>query len=82
MTTPAVAAGIRSVELEVTGRCQLKCGHCCTRSGPKASAGAMTPVDWMDVIADIAGLQPSRKDTPIDLAGRFPPRQYPRYERR
>lgn len=56
MTTPTVAVGIRSAELEVTGRCQLKCGHCCTSSGPKASAGAMTPVDWTDVITDIAAL--------------------------
>ncbi|MFF7789675.1 radical SAM protein [Streptomyces sp. NPDC007991] len=55
MTTPNVAA-IRSVELEVTGRCQLKCTHCCTSSGPKASAGAMTDQDWLDTITDIAEL--------------------------
>lgn len=55
MSVPTVA-GIRSVELEITGRCQLKCGHCCTESGPKASAGAMTSADWLKVITDIAEL--------------------------
>jgi MoaA/NifB/PqqE/SkfB family radical SAM enzyme len=54
--TDAPAAGIRSVELEVTGRCQLTCGHCCTSSGPKASTGAMTRQDWQQVITDIADL--------------------------
>lgn len=54
-TTPMVA-GICSVELEVTGRCQLACEHCCTSSGPKASAGAMTRQDWEQVITDIVEL--------------------------
>jgi len=49
-------AGIRSVELEVTGRCQLQCTHCCTDSGPKASPGTMTRADWQRVISDIAEL--------------------------
>jgi MoaA/NifB/PqqE/SkfB family radical SAM enzyme len=49
-------ASIRSVELEITGKCQLTCSHCCTSSGPKASAGAMTPAGWRQVISDIADL--------------------------
>ncbi|MEY9988038.1 MoaA/NifB/PqqE/SkfB family radical SAM enzyme [Streptomyces sp. V4I8] len=55
MTTPTVT-GIRSVELETTGRCQLNCRHCCTSSGPKAPAGTMTRQDWLDAITDIAEL--------------------------
>ncbi|MFE6408542.1 radical SAM protein [Streptomyces sp. NPDC057837] len=58
-TFPAAAsplAGIRSVELEVTGRCQLSCTHCCTSSGPTASPGAMARDDWEQVISDIAEL--------------------------
>ncbi|MFF7901154.1 radical SAM protein [Streptomyces sp. NPDC007920] len=53
-STPA--AGILSVELEITGVCQLQCSHCCTDSGPKASAGTMTRDDWLRVITDIAEL--------------------------
>ncbi|MGW6292780.1 radical SAM protein [Streptomyces sp. NPDC055058] len=49
-------ATIRSVELEVTGRCQLSCTHCCTSSGPKASPGTMSPQNWLDAITDIAAL--------------------------
>jgi MoaA/NifB/PqqE/SkfB family radical SAM enzyme len=49
-------AGIRSVELEITGRCQLSCSHCCTSSGPKASTGSMSPQAWLDVITDVAAL--------------------------
>jgi MoaA/NifB/PqqE/SkfB family radical SAM enzyme len=57
MTTPTAAVEIRSVELEITGRCQLQCTHCCTSSGPKADTGAMTRQDWLDVISDIAELR-------------------------
>ena len=64
MTTAAVpqsgaatiTAAIRSVELEITGTCQLQCTHCCTESGPKVSAGSMSRSDWEQVISDIAGL--------------------------
>ncbi|MGW4319808.1 radical SAM protein [Streptomyces sp. NPDC004684] len=54
-TTP-IAAGIRSIELEITGRCQLQCTHCCTDSGPKAGSGTMTREDWTSVITDVAAL--------------------------
>ncbi|WP_354429312.1 radical SAM protein [Streptomyces sp. FZ201] len=49
-------ATIRSVELEVTGRCQLSCTHCCTDSGPGSSPGIMTAQNWLDVITDICEL--------------------------
>ncbi|MDT0346745.1 radical SAM protein [Streptomyces litchfieldiae] len=52
--TPAPADGIRSVELELTGACNLACTHCCTDSSPQANAGAMTLIDWQRVINDIA----------------------------
>ncbi|MEV5506502.1 radical SAM/SPASM domain-containing protein [Streptomyces orinoci] len=48
--------GVRSMELEITGTCQLNCAHCCTSSGPKAGPGAMTREDWQQVIADTAAL--------------------------
>lgn len=52
----AVTAAIRSVELEITGTCQLQCTHCCTESGPKAGPGSMRRTDWKRVISDIAEL--------------------------
>ncbi|MEU5428297.1 radical SAM protein [Streptomyces olivoreticuli] len=45
---------IRSVELEITGTCQLRCTHCCTDSGPQAPIGSMALNDWQRVIAEIA----------------------------
>lgn len=47
---------IRSVELEITGTCDLQCTHCCTMSGPKVSSGLMTRDDWDQVLADVAAL--------------------------
>ncbi|MFI7101065.1 radical SAM protein [Streptomyces sp. NPDC050161] len=56
-TTPSTApAGIRSIELEITGTCQLTCTHCCTSSGPTVGPGAMTRADWSQVISDVAAL--------------------------
>ncbi|MGW1077799.1 radical SAM protein [Streptomyces sp. NPDC002537] len=54
--TEALAAlhDIRSVELEITGTCQLRCTHCCTDSGPQAPTGSMVLNDWRRVIAEIA----------------------------
>jgi MoaA/NifB/PqqE/SkfB family radical SAM enzyme len=42
--------------LELTGRCQLRCVHCYSESGPDASPGTMTPADWRRVIDDAASL--------------------------
>lgn len=49
-------ASIQSIELEITGTCQLQCTHCCTDSSPHTPAGTMTRKDWQDVIADVAEL--------------------------
>ena len=50
------AAGILSVECEITGNCQLECVHCCTLSGPKVSHGTMTLADWRHVVDDTSAL--------------------------
>ncbi|SDM62825.1 Iron-sulfur cluster-binding domain-containing protein [Streptomyces sp. cf386] len=54
--TASPAAGIRSLELEITGKCQLTCTHCLSESGPQATHGTMTPADWREVITDAAAL--------------------------
>jgi MoaA/NifB/PqqE/SkfB family radical SAM enzyme len=53
-TTITPVASIRSLELEITGTCQLQCAHCCTSSGPSTPQGTMTREDWKQVIADCA----------------------------
>ncbi|MFI0736397.1 radical SAM protein [Streptomyces sp. NPDC021225] len=55
MSTEALA-GIQSIELEITGTCQLRCTHCCTDSSPQTPAGKMTREDWRKVIAEVADL--------------------------
>ncbi|MEU9609881.1 radical SAM/SPASM domain-containing protein [Streptomyces sp. NPDC048057] len=49
-------AGIQTLELEITGKCQLTCSHCLSDSGPQATHGTMTPADWRQVITDAAAL--------------------------
>jgi MoaA/NifB/PqqE/SkfB family radical SAM enzyme len=49
-------AGIRTLELEITGTCQLRCTHCLSESSPQATHGTMTPEDWRTVIIDAAAL--------------------------
>ncbi|MFF9568317.1 radical SAM protein [Streptomyces sp. NPDC014685] len=49
-------AGIRALELEITGKCQLTCMHCLSESGPQAVHGAMASADWRTVIMDAATL--------------------------
>ncbi|MFD7508107.1 radical SAM protein [Streptomyces sp. NPDC059853] len=49
-------AGIRSVELEIAGNCNLRCSHCCTDSSPTAPAGTMTRADWDHALDDIAAV--------------------------
>ncbi|MFJ1640790.1 radical SAM protein [Streptomyces sp. NPDC088256] len=53
---PRGLAGIQSLELEITGTCQLTCTHCLSESSPQATHGTMTPTDWQTVIADAAAL--------------------------
>ncbi|WP_051741059.1 radical SAM protein [Streptomyces xylophagus] len=50
------AAGIRSLELEITGKCQLRCVQCLSESSPQATHGTMTPADWKAVIVDAVSL--------------------------
>ncbi|MCQ8774836.1 radical SAM protein [Streptomyces telluris] len=45
---------IRSVELEITGTCQLRCTHCCTGSSPQVPVGSMKVSDWRRVMTEIA----------------------------
>ncbi|WP_435058290.1 radical SAM/SPASM domain-containing protein [Streptomyces sp. bgisy060] len=52
----ADSADVRSLELEITGKCQLSCTHCLSESGPQALHGTMTPEDWRTVIRDAAAL--------------------------
>ncbi|MFR9798412.1 radical SAM protein [Streptomyces sp. MS06] len=49
-------AGIRSLELEITGKCPLACTHCLSESGPQSSHGTMAPADWHRAITDAAAL--------------------------
>ncbi|MFD5900886.1 radical SAM protein [Streptomyces microflavus] len=49
-------AGIQSLELEITGKCQLSCTHCLSESSPQATHGEMTPAEWLSVIIDAAAL--------------------------
>ncbi|MFG2969947.1 radical SAM/SPASM domain-containing protein [Streptomyces sp. NPDC048288] len=58
LTEPPVfqASGIQSLELEITGKCQLSCTHCLSESSPQATHGTMTPDDWRAVITDAAAL--------------------------
>lgn len=42
--------------LEVTGKCQLECGHCYADSGPNGNHGSMQSTDWRRVIGQLAGM--------------------------
>ncbi|GAU66835.1 hypothetical protein SSP35_03_04830 [Streptomyces sp. NBRC 110611] len=55
--TNARAAMLSSLELEITGGCQLTCTHCLSESSPQGTHGTMTPADWKRVIADAAALR-------------------------
>lgn len=46
----------RMLWLELTGRCQLSCGHCYNSSGPDGTHGAMTPEDWRSVVGQAGAL--------------------------
>ncbi|MEU8972612.1 radical SAM protein [Streptomyces monashensis] len=54
-TSPVVR--IQSLELELTGKCQLTCTHCLSLSSPQATHGTMTPANWREVIEDAAALK-------------------------
>ncbi|EOD68016.1 radical SAM protein [Amycolatopsis vancoresmycina] len=46
---------IRSLALELTGRCQLSCAHCYAESSPRGGHGSMTAADWREVLDTAAG---------------------------
>ncbi|MEV4245214.1 radical SAM protein [Streptosporangium canum] len=43
-------------ELEITGKCQLVCQHCCTDSGPDVGHGTMSTSEWLTLITDAKAL--------------------------
>ena len=49
-TTPQLAP-VHFLELEITGRCQLRCSHCYAESGPTSGHGTMTTGDWENLLA-------------------------------
>lgn len=56
MPSAATLAPPESLWLELTGRCQLACGHCYADSSPAGSHGAMTVEDWLTVLDGAAEL--------------------------
>lgn len=54
--TREVAGDLQSLELEITGKCQLTCTHCLSESSPQAGHGVMSLDDWRTVIFDAAAL--------------------------
>jgi sulfatase maturation enzyme AslB (radical SAM superfamily) len=57
ITHNEIAIGVPSfLELETTGKCQLRCTHCYNSSGPDGGTGTMTPDDWRNVIDQAAAL--------------------------
>ncbi|MFD4996205.1 radical SAM/SPASM domain-containing protein [Streptomyces buecherae] len=55
-TSEGTVNGLRSLELEITGACQLQCTHCFAESSPQGTHGVMTAVEWRRVITDAAAL--------------------------
>lgn len=54
------AAALTSLWLEITGKCQLRCGSCYAGSGPDGTHGTMKPEDWERVLQEAAVLGASR----------------------
>ncbi|MFC4585461.1 radical SAM protein [Sphaerisporangium corydalis] len=50
---PVQPAPVHFLELEITGRCQLQCGHCYADSGPRAGHGTMTTSDWENLLGSV-----------------------------
>lgn len=51
-----MGTGTSFLWLEITGRCQLACGHCYAESGPSGTHGMMTASDWLRVLDEAAAL--------------------------
>ncbi|QDQ12149.1 radical SAM/SPASM domain-containing protein [Streptomyces spectabilis] len=56
MTTVARPTALDSIDLEITGGCQLTCTHCFADSSPRGTHGKMTVGDWRQVIVDASTL--------------------------
>lgn len=56
MTTVERPPAATFLSLEITGKCQLECVHCCTDSGPSGTHGTMTTEDWRTVIDQSASM--------------------------
>ncbi|MFE7114450.1 radical SAM protein [Streptomyces sp. NPDC057654] len=54
---PAPIGLLQSIELEITGGCQLQCTHCLAESSPQGTHGSMLPTDWKELIIDTAALE-------------------------
>ncbi|MCC3653921.1 radical SAM protein [Streptomyces sp. S07_1.15] len=46
----------KTLELEITGKCQLACAHCYADSGPSGGHGTMTADDWRSVLRQAVGM--------------------------
>lgn len=44
--------GVSFLELEITGKCSLRCAHCYAESSPHGDHSVMTASDWERVIDD------------------------------
>jgi Radical SAM superfamily/4Fe-4S single cluster domain len=56
MMAVASAERLRFLRLEKTGRCQLRCNHCYSESGPDKSHGSMRTGDWCRVLDEAADM--------------------------
>lgn len=52
-----MAAALSFLWLEITGKCQLACGHCYADSGPRGTHGVMRTSDWFRVIDEARELR-------------------------
>lgn len=73
---PPQLAPVHFLELEITGRCQLRCGHCYADSGPSGGHGTMTTGDWENLLTSA----PAAGITTVQLIG-GEPTQHPDFER-
>jgi MoaA/NifB/PqqE/SkfB family radical SAM enzyme len=56
MTTATLQRPMRSIWVELTGKCQLECIHCYAGSSPEGTHGDMTAEDWEKVLDDARAL--------------------------
>jgi MoaA/NifB/PqqE/SkfB family radical SAM enzyme len=56
MSTAILQRPVRSIWVELTGKCQLECVHCYAGSSPEGDHGDMTAEDWEKVLDDARAL--------------------------